>query len=350
MGLAVELVCQLPAGVLVDRVNRRRLLIWCDLVRLAVFLGLGLALLTGHARVWLVALTVVVTAVCDTPAFTATIAAVRNLVHPAQVQQAMARNEARQHAVGLVGPPLGGLAFAVGRSVPFLANAFSYLFSLAALLLIRTPMQQERAVGAGKASAWQDMVEGLRYVATTAYVRACVAIGVPINLALNGALFGMVLVLRRHGVGPAAIGAAEGVFAVGGLLGAFAAGWMLQRVSVAWLIRAFTLAGPGLLLLAWPLAHGPQMAAPLALLAFASPALNAGLFGHLAKFVPDEMQGRVMSALALSVMSLASLAPVLAGLLVEHFGAAGLTIGAAAILAPAAVIAVGNRSIREIGA
>lgn len=132
IALVVQLAVNLPSGVVVDRVNRRGLMIACDVMRLVAFAILGMALLTGHGSLALVIGVAVAEAVCDTPFFNAAVAAVRNLVPAEQASTAVARNEARQYAVSLVGPPLGGVAYALGRAVPFLANALSYLLSLAA--------------------------------------------------------------------------------------------------------------------------------------------------------------------------------------------------------------------------
>jgi hypothetical protein len=53
--------------------------------------------------------------------------------------------QARVAAVNIAAPPLGGALFGLGRAVPFLADAVSYTFSVASLLMMRTPFQQERA-------------------------------------------------------------------------------------------------------------------------------------------------------------------------------------------------------------
>lgn len=283
------------------------------------------------------------------PFMNAAMASVRNLVPPAQVPGAMARNEARQYAVSLVGPPLGGVAFGLGRAVPFLTNAVSYLLSLGSLLLIRRPLQEPRDHSA-TAPVLHDLGEGLRFVMRDPFTRAAVLIAGPLNLGFNGILFGIVLVLRGHGLSPTLIGSAETIFGVGGLLGAICASWLTRRFTTPMLIRAICVAGVPLLLIVRPLSSSPAATVPVALLAFLAPALNAGLFGHLAAVVPDRLQGRVLSALIFSAMGMASVAPVAAGVLVHHFGATGLTIGTAGCLAVAATAALTSRGIGRINA
>ena len=72
------------------------------------------------------------------------------------------------------------------------------------------------------------------------------------------------------------------------------------------------------------------------------------MFGYIAAVTPDELQGRVMSVLFTAAMSLASIAPLLAGLLYEALGARGTVLAFAGILAVAAVIASMSTGIRRM--
>lgn len=180
-------------------------------------------------------------------------------------------------------------------------------------------MQEDRAQP--QSSPLRDLGEGLRFVAEDPFVRSAVLIAGPLNLGFNGILFGIVLVLRSHGLSPGLIGTAETIFGIGGLLGALCASWLIRTWSMATLIRFLCVAGMPLMLAVAPLSGSPLAAAPVALLAFLAPAANAGLFGHLAAVVPDRLQGRVLSALMVAAMGMTSLAPPTAGVLVHRFGA-----------------------------
>jgi predicted MFS family arabinose efflux permease len=348
IALAVQVVVSLPSGVLVDRVNRRRLMMACDVVRMVAFGVLAVALVTGQAGVALVLVVAVVDALCETPFFNAAMAAVRNLVLPAQVSPAVARNEARQYAVTLAGPPLGGAAFGLGHAVPFAANAVSFTLSLGGLLLIKRPMQEPARVE--PSSPLRDLGEGLSYAVTHPFVRAAMLIAAPLNVAINGVLFGVVLILQENGTAPALIGTAATIFGFGGLVGALFASTLMQRFTVTTLIRGICVAGVPLFLAVLPLSSSPLATVPVALLAFLAPALNASLFGHLAKVVPDRLQGRVISALLTSAMALTALAPLAVGLLVHRYGAVGVVLGTTAAMAISAAVAVTSKGIREIDA
>ena len=148
VGLAIATACRLPAGVLADRFDRRRLLIVCDAIRLVGYAALAWAVM-AHAATLPVILAVVAASAAATAVFSTTeYAAVRALVDPDHIVTAVSRNEARSYGTSLAGPPVGGLLFGLGRALPFLGNALSYVLSLAAVLMIRRPLQQPRPIPA----------------------------------------------------------------------------------------------------------------------------------------------------------------------------------------------------------
>lgn len=344
---ATQVLAGIPSGVLVDRVDRRRLMLACDAVRLVAFAVLVAILLTGHGSLAAVIAVAVVEALCDTPYGNASMTAVRALVPAEQVTTAAARNEARQYAVSLAGPPLGGLLFGIGRALPFLVNAVSYLASAAALLLIRRPLQEART--RAQQSPLHDLGDGLRHLATTPALRSAVLVAAPLNFAVNGAIFGIVVVLRGHGVTPGLIGTVETILGLAGLLGAVAAPALMRRASALTLLRGICLLGVPLLLLVRPLDATPLAAVPLGVLLLLAPALNSILFGHLARTVPDALQGRVISALMVATMSMSALAPVVVGTLVHRVGATGMVVGLAAAMAVSAAVVLISAGIREFG-
>ncbi|BCJ36974.1 hypothetical protein Athai_44770 [Actinocatenispora thailandica] len=346
--MVAKTAVRLPAGVLADRVNRRRLMLACDSIRLVAFAGLAASLLLGYGNVLVIAVVAMIESVCAAAFDTSAMSAVRNLVPLDQVSTAVARDEARSYAVGLVGPPIGGAVFGLGRALPFLADAISYLVSLVGLLLIRRPMQETAEPAGTATSPLRDLLEGLRYTVTTPFLRAAMLIAAPLNFAINGMLFGIIILLQRNGTPPVLIGTVETIVGVGGLIGALAASSMMRRFAFPKLLRAITLLGIPLLLAAWPLASTPLAAAPVALLILLGPPLNAGLFGHLAATTPDRLQGRVNSAFMTAAMGLAALAPLLAGTLAAHFGAAGVVLAFTAAFAVSTVAALTAKGIREM--
>jgi MFS family permease len=344
-----RLLARLPGGVLADRVNRRSAMLACDAIRLVIFAGLAGAVAAHRAGLAVIIVVVVVDAICGALFDTTEYAALRSIVPAPQLTDAVARNEARSYGTSLAGPPLGGLLFGLAAGLPFLGNAISYLASLAGVGLIRKPLQAElEEPPAGHAAA---LLEGLRFVSGNSFLRAVLTIAAPLNFALNGTIFTIIVTLQRHHVTPGVIGLTETIVGVGGLAGAFLAPALQRWLPFAQLIRFICWAATGVLVISALLTASLAAAVPLSLAVFLGPACNAALFGYQAAITPDRLQGRVLSVIFLAATSAAAAAPVLAGVLVTAFGglvAVLVFAGAVSVSALTATFASGIRTMRPL--
>jgi MFS family permease len=344
-----KVVSRLPSGVLADRVNRRRTMLTCDIIRLVAFLLLAAAVATGRAGLVLITIVAVIDAVCGSLFNTTEHAALRSIVPARQLTAAVARNEARSYGTTLAGPPLGGLLFGITHALPFLGNAVSYLVSLIGIMLIHKPLQAARHdPPAGHAAA---LAEGLRFVFTNPFLRAVVVIAAPLNLALTGTTFTIILTLQKNEVEPGVIGLTETIIGIGGLAGAFAAPALQRWWPFAKLIRYICWAATAVLALSALLTSTLAAAVPVALAVFLGPSCNAALFGYQAAITPDRLQGRVLSVIFLAAMSVATVAPLLAGVLVTTLGAPMTVLFFAVVVtisALTATLAPGIRTMRPL--
>jgi hypothetical protein len=346
IGLVTTVVSRLPAGVLVDRADRRRIMLTCDAVRLVAYALLGVAVLRGQVTLGLVVAVVVISAAANAFFGTAEQSSLRTIVRPVQLPSAVARNEARSYATSLAGPPLGGLLFGLGRALPFFGDAVTFLASFAGIWLIRRPLQEPReAESAGHGAA---LAEGFRFVFANPFLRAVLLIAAPLNLAIHGIIFTIIVTLQRDHVPPGIIGAVETVVAVGGLLGALAAPALQRRLRLPALIRGICWTAALLMSASAPLIHSVAAAIPVALAVFLGPASNAALFGHQAAITPDRLQGRVVSVIVVVATSVAAAAPLLAGALITLWGPPVSVLVFAATVAGAAVAATTSRGIRTV--
>ncbi|MBM2615304.1 MFS transporter [Actinoplanes sp. LDG1-06] len=345
-----KLVCRLPAGVLADRFNRRRAMLACDVIRLIAFVALAVAVAAGQAALPAIIVVAVVDAICGSLFNTTEHASLRSIVPATQLPDAVARNEARSYGTSLAGPPLGGLLFGWAHALPFLGNALSYLASLIGVALIRKPLQAERP--ADQAGHTAALLEGLRFVFGNPFLRAVLLIAAPLNFALYGSIFTIIVTLQKHGVAPGVIGLTETIVSAGGLIGALAAPALLRRLSFATLIRGLGWAATLFLTVSALLTMSVAAAVPVALAIFVGPACNAALFGYQAAITPDHLQGRVLSVIFLVAMSAAAAAPLLAGVFVTVWSpTTSVLIFAAAVSASAvtATLAPAIRDMRPIG-
>jgi len=215
---APVLLFSLQGGALADRINKRKLLVFTNLIGALSSLGLGLLVVAGHVQVWHVfffALTLGISSALDAPirqSFTS------EIVGHSDIANAVSLNSANFNAGRLVGPALSGLLIARFDTGPsFLVNSFTYLFVILALLRMRESdfFIQEKKVTQG------TVREGLNYALARPdlYVVMLVVFFVA-TFGLNMQIFNALMATKEFGKGPASYGLLGTYVAIGSLTGA----------------------------------------------------------------------------------------------------------------------------------
>jgi hypothetical protein len=239
------------------------------------------------------------------------------IVEDEQLRQAWALTEARSYAAGLAGPALGGVLFALGRAVPFLADAVSYIVS--ALTVGRLRGDFRPAASPTRSRLISDMRDGLRHCWESPLVRPVMLITPLSNFALVGAEYTSTLALRRHGVSPGVIGLLQAAVACGGLAGAGLAATRIGRsLGMRELQLVIGLWGTVLFALAAWIAPSPLLAIPIALAYLPGPMFNAAWTASVLSTIPDELRGRVLNTIGMTAMGVSALAPLAVGVLLTH--------------------------------
>jgi MFS family permease len=331
-----QLCLQLPAGALSDRFDRRLTMIICDIVRAVLLTVLG-ALIAAHLASWPV---VLVVALIESGAGTifdpAATAALPGIVPDGQLERAWAATEARTYSASLAGPAIGGVLFGLGHGVPFLADAVSYGVSFGTVSRIRGRFRSEKAVG--RKALWREVADGLQFVWRVPILRAVVIQAPLVNFSFTGVIFTITLAMRQHGTSTVVIGLVQAAIAAGGLLGAIAAPRLQGRMRLGTLAALISLAGALLFGAAAVLIPSPLVAAPVAVTLMLAPAANAAIFAVMLRSTPEEMRGRITSTVIMVATALAALAPLIAGLLVQHTSGEWATGTFAATMAVAAAL------------
>jgi predicted MFS family arabinose efflux permease len=332
----------LPAGALADRVNRRRMMVATDGVRALAMASIPIAAAVGGVPY---ALILVLAAIDGTGYVLTAVAergALRQLVAPEQLGQAVARNESRMFGAMLAGPPLGGLLFGIGRAVPFVVDAASYAISTVTKLLIRTEFQEARGDGGAG-----DAREGLRWLWQRPFLRNCMLLFAASNPIFTGLYLLVVVLAKRHGASPALIGLMLGVAAAGGLLGALLAPAFQRRLTArialvgeSWVLA---LSIPLLLVVHEALLIGAIVAAAELI----TPVTNSFVVGFRVALAPDRLQGRVQAASTLVSFSAGWLGPLVVGFLLESGGESATILILTGWALALAVAATGSRALRD---
>lgn len=324
------LLISLPAGAYIDRWDRKVVMIVCDSVRAVNAASVPVAAFLGHLTIAQLFVTAAIEGTCFVFFNVAETAALPRVVPKEQIPAASSQNQAAQAAGFLIAPPLAGVTFqTIGRSIPFLLDAVSYLFSVISLCFIRVPFQLERA--APERSIRADIMEGVLWLWRQHLIRYMVCLTGGLNFT-SGAMFLVVLVLARHqGASPSVIGVMFAISSVGGLLGAIVASTVQKRFSFAQVIvTCVWIEGMGLLLIAFA-PNAFVLGALGAVIFFVGPVYNAVQFSYRMAMIPDELQGRVNSASRMIIFGTQPLGSAVGGFLIQGIGGVDAALALAAV-------------------
>lgn len=339
------LLLQLPAGALVDRWNRKRTMIWCDVARAVALAGIAIAF-------WLERLTfaqIAVTAFVDGSLFVffnlAENAAIPKVVPPQQLSTALAQNEARTRGSALAGQPLGGLLFQLGRAWPFVVDAVSYVVSIGTLALIRSEFREDRVPD--RAPLVSEVVEGFRWLWRQPFIRATSLLVAGNNFILQGLILTVIVVAKARGAPDGQVGVILAFLGVGGLLGSFVAPWAQRRLPARAIVLgvnwSWALLLPLIALHLPPLAIAPV----IGLMAFVGPSWNVLVSTYELSLIPDALLGRVTSVILLLAWGSIPFGSLAAGWFLERLDPAPAVLALSGIMGLLALAATLSRAIRE---
>ncbi|WP_432140277.1 MFS transporter [Streptomyces sp. bgisy084] len=343
--LLPQLVVQLHAGALVDRWDRRRLLICCDITGLLAMGAVVVMLAAG--RLWLPGLMVAAFVDGAVGLFQrlAERAAVAHVVPPSQLSQALGQNEARGQAAGLLGQPAGSGLFTLGPWVPFGFAAVSHLLALGTVLFIRKDLQGERSAPARKLRS--EVVEGLRWVRRQRFMRAAVGLIAGSNLLFQILVLTLALTVKEHDGSALTVGLIGLVAGLGGVAGALAGARAAGRLR-PFSVLAGSLGVWTVLMVPVPFTSDPwALGVLLAGMSFAGALMNVVAGVYQVRVTPDALQGRVTSVFALLGSGMGSAGALVGGLLLSAVGTYPTALGIAAAMALLALAAAVAPALRD---
>lgn len=344
-GLLPMLLVQLPAGVFVDRWDRRRVMRVCDLVAAAGMVSAAVLLAAGV--VWLPHLCAVafLEGTCMIFYQVAERAAVRNVVAPEHLPLAVSRNEARSRIAGMLGQPAGSGLFAVLWWLPFAATAVGHLLSLFGLGRVKRPFQTERVERVQRFRS--ELTEGLRWLWRQRFLRYTTLLVAVTNFLAQTVNMAPMVVIKETGGSAALVGLVGTVGGVGGVLGAMCGSWLLRRLSLGGLV-ILDLATRSVLVPAMAFTTSlPLLFAPFAVMSFTGAVLNVGAGAYMAQVVPDEIHGRAMSAVLMTSWGANSAGALAAGVLLGVLSTTGALLTVATVLVASTLLAVLTPSVRR---
>ena len=337
---APGLVLTLVGGVIADKVDRKRLLIYTQAgaglsaLVLGTLVWAGAIHWEGAARrpsdVWIVLLLSFITGCCWALSGPAYQAITVDLVEREDLANAIALNSSQFQLARVAGPTLAALTIkALGMAGCFLANGLSYVAICAALARVRFKKRSvapsEPVDGAkvevARRSMWNDLAEGFRYVRGRPRVGAvllCSAV-----ICLFGAPYLVLLPLfarNVYGWGEAGLSLLMGTAGAGGLVGALGLAY-LGDIRRKGLILLASMLSAGTCITAFASVTSPRLAVPLLFATGMSMVTFFALGNTLVQqLVTDEMRGRVMSMWILTFIGTLPFGSFLSGASADRFG------------------------------
>lgn len=304
------LLFALPGGVIVDRVDRRRLMILVDWVRFATMAVLSAAILTGHASIPLLYAALFVVNTGETVFRSASQAMIPSVVPRARLERAngwlIGGDTLMQ---GMIAGPLSGFLFLLAACIPFFVNAGTYAASAILIGLIggkyraapRPAAVAENGGGDGIGgdngpSIRAEIAEGFRWLMRQRLLRTMAILIGLLNVTLTAASALLVLLAKeRLHLGSVGYGLLFTCMAVGGVLGSVIGDRLIKWATATWTVRIGLLIEAGMHL-TLATSHSAYLIG-FALFAFG---VHGTLWGIVAsslrqRLTPPDMLGRVGS-------------------------------------------------------
>lgn len=353
MATAPGFFLTLLGGVFADLVDRRRFLLYTQVV--AGFAALGLAMLvwTDLVNRWMVLGFSFVTGCCMALASPSFLAMTYDLVGREDLANAIAMNSTQFQLSRVVGPALAGVGFRVfGLAGCFFANAFSFVAVIVALSMVRPQRHPQAAAHSmrDRRALWRDLIEGFRYVRNRPRVSALLLLSA-VNSLFGAPYFTMVPIYARDifRLGETGLALMMGTAGGGAFIGALLVAYLGDFKRKGW----FVLGGAmvfGLCITNFALTTTLTLSLIFLFgLGFALVVSVAITNTLLQKLVTDQMRGRVMSMFIVSFMGTMPIGNIVAGALSNRFGPQKtLAAGGLIVTSFAIAVTIFNKRLREL--
>ena len=356
MATVPGLFLTLAGGVFADLMDRRKLLIYTQAVAGVAALTLGILVLTHVVKIWMVLCLSFVTGSCMALAGPSYMALVFDLVGREDLANAIALNSTQFQLARALGPVAAGVGFKLfGLSGCFFANALSFVFVVAALLMVKfdrpgagesPPSRSMREKGVFVS----DLVAGLKYVAGRPRVFMLLIISAVTSL-FGAPYIYMTPVFARDifHLGETGLAVLMGMAGAGALFGALFLAYLGDFRRKGWFVLGGVLAFAICLICFSLSTHFVLSLVFLFALGFGIVCSVAVTNTLLQKLVTDEMRGRVMSMFMLSFIGAMPIGNLIAGAASHRFGVQKtLAAGGLIIAIFATIVLVRSPRLREL--
>jgi MFS family permease len=316
----------LVAGVYVDRLRRRPIMIACDLGRLLALASVPVAFAFNALtmpQLYVVALVTGIGTVFFDVAYQSYLPA---LIPRGDLVEGNTKLQVTSSVAQMAGPAIAGfLIQLIGPARAVAADAASFLVSVGSVWWIRRPEPSPKpATDSGRHGFFSEMWEGIQVVFGNSTIWKIAGSTSTSNLGSN-IFFAVYLIFayRVLSLSPGTIGIVFGAGAVGGLLGALSASWVARRIGLGPTLFVTIVMG-GLAMVLVPLAQFgwavPLLLASTVIGSFTGPVYNINQVSLRQAITPDRVQGRMNATVRTVIWGTMPIGAVIGGLIGSTYG------------------------------
>ena len=308
----------LPAGALVDRWNRKRAMILCDIGRFVALGTIPVALILGHLTIVQLYIVSLVEGTLFTFFGLAEMAGLPHVVSKEQLPTAAAQGMVIDSVSELIGPSIGGALYSIGRAIPFLMDAISYGASVLSLFCIKAKFQEKR--DAAQLHLWVDIKEGLSWLWQQPLLRFLALLTGGMVAPVIGYSLILIVIAQSQHASAFTIGVIFACGGVGSILGALLVTPLQKWFSFGKLMIGSTWIWAVTWLL-FAIAPNPLVLGIVTAVSFIIvPIFLSVQFGYRLALIPDQLQGRVNSVFRLIAYGSEPIGLAVTGILLQAFG------------------------------
>jgi len=316
------LVLTLPAGVYIDRFNRKKLMVAVNAIRTVLYALIAYSAWQGSLTIWSFMLILLGVGCCEVIFDMSAQAFLPAIVPPDLLEKANGRlYTAEVIANSFVGLPLGAWAFVAAVGIPFGANAAS--FALAALLVstIHLPSKDQPAVNVRPQSFRADLAEGVKWLWANKLIRT---LAIMLGITNMATMFGDAIFVKyaadELGVTGRGYGLLLSLMAIGSIVGGFVGDRIAKRLGppLAMITSFGVFSTVGLIYFFMP--HIWSVAIAVSVMGLAGTTWNIVTVSLRQRIIPAELFGRVNSVYRLIGTGSISLGALIGGQIAYSYG------------------------------
>lgn len=337
----------LYAGTLTDRLNRKKVMMITDVGRMLAMGSVFVALWMGQITIIQLYIVALLEGIFFVFFDLAEIASIKRIVGKENLATATAQNMVTDSTSLLLGPSLGATLYqTVGKSIPFLVDAISYIVSFLSLFFIKTEFQEERQEK--NLNLKEDLMEGIRWLLRNPIIRSMALLNAAQTFVYADIYLIIIVLAKEQHASATQIGAVVSIAAIGSIIGSIFGVRILKRfnaghilIGVSWiqaLLFPLYILAPNFIVIGIITA---------AIFIF-NPISGVTVITYRLSKIPDDLQGRVNSVYRFMYYSTIPIGMALTGIFLQSLGAKNTVLIFFLILVLLSILASINKELRSI--